>query len=380
MQPKARQLHYLAQTLLFAVPAISIGAQLSTWVSFAFGSGKDHPDFLAYYDAGFLLRSGRISDFYHQIHPPWFGFIHPTYEALLFVPLSFLSPVKAYVAWIVVGVTIIGVILRILWREFDHLTSISPILPVALTLAFFPISYALAQGQDSILLLLLMVLSLIQVKSGNQYCAGLLLGLGIFRFQILLPMAAMFLIWKSWRFLAGICTSAACALCCSLALTGISGQIEYVKLLRLLANPANQFVQQMPNIRGVLAAFGVVSQPTILIVSAVCFILLALLGRNPPPSERFFLAMAAACLLSFHGYLHDFALLLLPFLILCDRFVERADYMGLALLGMIIALPIITIMIGSIMAVWICSLVPILLIFLITVQGSALPMRTQHAG
>jgi hypothetical protein len=365
MQTKTRELHYVAKALLFAIPAISTGIQLSTWITFAFGKDKNRADFFAYYEAAHQLRAGQISAFYHQIYPPWFGFIHPAYEALLFVPLSFLAPLKAYVAWIVVGVAIIGVILGVMWRELNHLTMISPIMPVALALAFFPVSYAIAQGQDSVVLALLTVLSFTQIKSGNEYCAGLIVGLGVFRFQILLPMAAMFLVWKSWRLLAGICTSAACALGCSLALTGISGQIEYLKLLRLLAKPANQFVTQMPNIRGILAEFGVVSHTPILIISALCFVLLAVLGRKLPPSYQFLFATASACLLSFHGYLHDLSLLLLPFLILTDLFVERADYLGLAFLGIIIALPLATITIGSIMALWICSLIPVLLILLL---------------
>jgi hypothetical protein len=380
MQTKTRELHYLAKALLFAVPAISIGIQVPTWVSFAFGQDKNRADFFAYYEAAHQLRAGQISAFYHQIYPPWFGFIHPAYEALLFVPLSFLAPLKAYVAWIIVCGTIVGIILAILRREFNHLTLISPIMPLALTVAFFPVSYAISQGQDSIVLALLVVLSFTQVKSGNEYCAGLLLGLGVFRFQILLPMAAMFLIWKSWKLLAGICTSAACALGCSLALTGLPGQIEYLKLLRLLANPANQYVTQMPNIRGILAEFGVVAQPSILIISALCFVFLALLGRKLPPSYRFLFAMASACVLSFHGYLHDLSLLLLPFLILSDVFVERADYLGLAFLGIIIALPFATIWIGSIMALWICSLIPVLLMLLLRFNGHAIEGRTPRAA
>jgi hypothetical protein len=370
MQTKTRELHYLAKTLLFAVPAISLGIQLPTWISFAFGPEKNRADFFAYYEAAHQLRTGQISAFYHQIHPPWFGFIHPAYEALLFVPFSFLAPFKAYIAWIVTSTAIIGVILGIVWREFDHLTVISAMMPVALAVAFLPVSYAVAQGQDSIVLALLMVLSFIQIRSGNSYWAGLILGLGVFRFQILLPMAAMFLVWKSWRLLAGISTSAACALFCSLALTGISGQIEYLKLLRLLAKPANQFVQQMPNIRGVLAEFGIFSHSSILVISALCFASLALIGRRLPPSYQFLFAMPSACLLSFHGYLHDLALLVLPFLIVSDTVVERADYLALAFLGLIVALPFATIMIGSIMSLWICSLIPVLLIFLLKFRGA----------
>jgi hypothetical protein len=129
-----------------------------------------------------------------------------------------------------------------------------------------------------------------------------------------------------------------------------------------------------------LAEFGVVAQPSILIISALCFVFLALLGRKLPPSYRFLFAMASACVLSFHGYLHDLSLLLLPFLILSDVFVERADYLGLAFLGIIIALPFATIWIGSIMALWICSLIPVLLMLLLRFNGHAIEGRTPRAA
>jgi hypothetical protein len=365
MQPSRVNLHYLVRTLLLAVPAISIGIQVSTWISFALGQDKNRADFFAYYAAGFMLRTGKISAFYHQIHPPSFGFIHPAYEALLVVPFTFFTPSRAYIAWILVGLAIVGAILRILRFQLHHLGAISPILPVALALAFFPVTYALAQGQDSILLALLMVLAFTQIQDRREYCAGILLGLGVFRFQILLPIVILLVLWKWWKILAGAFTSSACMLGCSVAITGARGQLQYLKLLRQLADPANQYVQQMPNVRGVLAAFGVVSFPLILVISGLALMWVMLLGRKMPPSHAFLLAVAAASLLSFHGYLHDLSLLLLPFLVLSDFFIERRDYPGLAVLGLLVLMPLAAIMAGSIMVLWICALIPFSLLLLL---------------
>lgn len=362
-QENPRELHYLAKALLLAIPAILIGIQISIWIFFTLSEYKNRVDFFAYYEAGYLLRTGQVSRFYHQIQPPWFGFIHPAYEALLFVPLSFLAPRIAYLVWIFVGLVVVGLILRILRNEVAFLKSLSPVMPWALTLAFFPVPYALAQGQDSLLLALLIVLAFKQVKSRQDFSAGVLLGLGIFRFQILVPMAVMFLFWKSWKLLGGMFISAAGALYASLVITGISGQAQYLRLLRLLSNPSNQNLQEMTNLRSVLAAVGVTSPHVVLAVSSLVLVTLAWAGHKSVRSDSFLLAVAASCFLSYHLFLHDVSLLLLPLLIIANLFVKRADYWGLSCAAVIMLLPEAAIIAGSATALWICALMPLLVMF-----------------
>ena len=364
MRNKPRELHYFAKTLLFAIPAISIGIQISTWI-FALNEYKNRVDFFAYYQAGYLLRIGQVSRFYHQIQPPSLGFIHPAYEALLFLPLSFFAPRVAYVVWIVTGIVIIWLILTLLKSEVDCLRSFSPIMPWAVALAFFPVSYAIVQGQDSLLLALLVVLAFIQIKSGREFHAGVLLGLGFFRFQILIPMAIIFLCWKWWKLIGGMFASVVCALCASLVITGISGQMQYLKLLRILAEPANQNVQEMTNLRGFLAVSGLTSAPAVLGVSALVLVILARIGRKLAPSDAFLFVVAASCLLSYHLFLHDLTLLLLPLLIVVNASVEHAHYLGLLLAGAIIVLPEAAMMIGSANALWVCFVLPVLLLFIL---------------
>jgi hypothetical protein len=364
MQEKPRELHYLAKTLLMAIPAISIGIQVSTWI-FAISEYKNRVDFFAYYEAGYFLRTGQVSRFYHQIQPPSFGFIHPAYEALLFVPLSLLGPRAAYVTCIVLESVVLYLILRVLRSDLSYLRSFSPIMPWALALAFFPISYTIAQGQDSLLLALLVALAFVQIRSGREFYAGILLGFGFFRFQILIPMAIVFLCWKLWKILAGMFTSAACALCVSLVITGISGQMQYLKLLRLLAEPANQNVQQMTNLRSFLAVIGVTSPQMVLVISAFVLMLIALVGRKSAPACSFLFAVVSSGLLSYHLFLHDFTVLLLPLLIVVNLLVKHAHYFGLSLAAVIIILPEAAMMIGSANALWVCFLVPLLILFIL---------------
>lgn len=361
---KPRELHYLAKALLLAIPAISIGIQIPTWI-FAFSEYKNRLDFFAYYEAGYLLRTAQVSQFYQRTQPASFGFIHPAYEALVFLPLSFLSARVAYVVWIVVGLVVVWLILRMLRNEVNGLRSFSTIMPWALTLAFFPVSYAIDQGQDSLLLALLVVLAFKQVKTGKDFYAGLLVGLGMFRFQILFPMAILFLFWKSWKLLGGMFISAVGALCASLVITGMSGQLQYFRLLRLLAKPSSQNLQEMTNLRATFAAAGVTSSHVVLGVSVLALLTLALAGRKLPPIDRFLFAVTGGCFLSYHLFLHDFSLLLLTLLIIANLSLERADYLGLSFAAVIILLPEVAIMAGSATALWVCALMPLLLLILL---------------
>jgi glycosyl transferase family 87 len=371
MQEKPRELHYLAKALILAIPAISIGIQIPTWM-FAFSEYKNRLDFFAYYEAGYFLRTAQASRFYQQTRPPSFGFIHPAYEALVFFPLSFLAPRMAYIVWIVVGLVIVWLILRNLKSEIECLYSFSVIMPWALTFAFFPVSYAIDQGQDSLILALLVVLAFKQVKTGKNFHCGLLLGLGMFRFQVLVPIAILFLFWKSWKLLGGIFASTVVALCASLAITGISGQLQYLRLLHLLADPANQNLKEMSNLRSVLAALGTTSSHVVLGLSALVLIILSLAGQKLTEADRFLFAVTGGCLLSYHLFIHDFCLLLLPLLVVTNLSVKRVDYLGLSFAAVIILLPEVAITVGSATALWACALIPVLLLIFM------LRNRAQH--
>jgi hypothetical protein len=341
-----RPLHYLAESLLFAIPAISIGIQISTWTVFAVSQMKYRVDFNAFYLAGWLARTSQIDKLY-PLNPPTFDFIHPAYEAPLFVPLSFLPQRLAYLAWIGVNLFLVSLVVYLLRNEIKHLRSISRGFPIALALAFFPVPYAIAQGQDSILLAALVTLAFLKMKSGHQFSAGALLGFGAFRFQLLIPIALLFLAWKMWKPVIGMISGATVGLLGSIAVTGISGQLQYAKMLRLLANPSNQHVQRMSNLRALLFTSGVSSPLAVTVMSVLALALLGWLGRRLNPDRALLFAVGASCLVSYHLFLHDMSVLLIPLLLLADQAVERANYVVLGLLGAAIFLPEAIILAGS---------------------------------
>src|SRR5947199_5952215 len=64
------------------------------------------------------------------------------------------------------------------------------------------------QGQDSILLLALPGAVLVSLEWNRDLSAGALAGVGLCKFQIGVPIALLFLLWRRWRFVKGFMFSA----------------------------------------------------------------------------------------------------------------------------------------------------------------------------
>src|SRR5207244_13270755 len=77
----------------------------------------------------------------------------------------------------------------------------------AMLSTFLPVNVALMQGQDSILLLVLLAAAFVALHRGRGFAAGTLVGLGLFKLQIVIPIAILFFAWRRWRFSAGFALS-----------------------------------------------------------------------------------------------------------------------------------------------------------------------------
>ena len=78
-------------------------------------------------------------------------------------------------------------------------------------LAFFPVFDCFLQGQDSILLLLLCVLGFNALKKEADVLAGCWLALGAFKFQFIVPIVLLLVIWKRRRVAIGFTVVSRCS-------------------------------------------------------------------------------------------------------------------------------------------------------------------------
>jgi hypothetical protein len=243
-------------------------------------------DFSVLYAAGLIVRQGNSQKLYdaqeqarvQEVLFPGRGFLvdlHPPFEAPLFALLTKLPYLRAYITW--------GVINILLWMAFVHFAR--PIAPVPkqtfqyfiLGYTFFPLWINLHHGTTSELPLLAYFLAFLGLKHKQDFQAGASLGLGLFKFHLVVPFALLFVLRRKWKFVAGFASVAAFLGALSLAMIGPQGVVSYARLIALLMkhpeNPicASIVPANMPNVRGFFAALmeGSIGLKWIYIVTAL---------------------------------------------------------------------------------------------------------------
>jgi hypothetical protein len=345
--PSADLVPYYVRACMLGIPAYLIGVHLWTWIESVQVFLGGQADFRRLYASGYMVRSRNAHLLYdvatrffvenHIVGPgASLGFDHPAYETLLFVPFSYFSYKTAYLLFLVFNIGLLAVCFWLLRPWTRNLRRVYRWLPVAMFLAFLPICAVLIQGQDSVVLLLLIVVALRFLENNRDFLAGLVLAIGLFKFQILIPIAALFLLWKRFRFVAGFVTTGFIAIFGSFALVGIAGSRQYIQTLAGMSVDSGSAAERlkyvliptaMPNIRGFL--FGTLGNhlPNIwiqiltILFSAVVFAWAALATKRKERGDALLVAILTASLVSYHLLMHDMVVLLIPAIIIIDRFL-----------------------------------------------------------
>jgi hypothetical protein len=319
---------------------------------------EGYPDFTIFYAAGLMVRRGQAAQLYDnqlqgqterefaQVARTKEGqlpYNHPPFEVLPFLPLTYVSYLRAYGLWLLVNLLLLAGSLRALGPPLPALFSI-PWLPYLAALSFFPVAVTLMQGQDSILLLSLYVLVFLALESGKDFRGGMLLGLGLFKFQLVLPFALVLLIGRRWRVVGGMLVTGIGVGALSLALVGWNELLYYPHYVwQVNAQAAKRVIApgNMPNLRGLIAGWhgGTAASrgvnAVILAVSVLALAWAAGCWDASAPKHRqswrsgFSLAIVVTFLVSYHGYTQDMSILLLPLLLLFDQLLSgRVDERG----------------------------------------------------
>jgi hypothetical protein len=333
--------------LLLCTPLL-IFIQFLAWVAFLPGALRGHADFRQLYAAGYLVRTGHSHQLYdyrlqRQVQDSLVSdderalpFIRPAYQALLFVPFSIVPYRTAYLAFLFVNFGLLTLCFVLLRDNLANLRNEWWGLPPVLFLAFYPIALAIMQGQDSILLLACLCAALVCSQRGCEFWAGLFLGLGLFKLQIVVPIALLFLLWRRRKFVAGFATMAATLSAISIATTGWSQTLVFIQSLLSVgasASPTDLIkfplrVTLMANLRGLVA--GVLAeqlpaawiQTVTIIITILLVIWVAMrLARNADREKMFLVAIIAGVLVSYYLFIHDLAVLLIPIVLTLNRFI-----------------------------------------------------------
>jgi hypothetical protein len=271
-----------------------------------------YQDFTVFYHGAELVRSGRVAQL-HDLHPP--------FEELLFLPLTCLSYFPAYLVWTFLNLVMMVLSFGMVRKTFAETEQLSPVFLILSVAAFAPAVRTLIQGQDSILLLLLVTISVFLLARSSAVLAGAVLGCGLFKFHLVLPLALVLAVRRP-RLWLGLCPVAAALVAVWATMTGWHGIVEYGHVVIDAENhgAAGTPIAAMPNLRGLIAELmdksvgsGGSSAAVLAIVCATSALGLALWKvRSRSTDTRFvFAAASVTCILvGYHAVIHDLTLLL----------------------------------------------------------------------
>ena len=314
-------------------------------------------DFSEFYAAGQIVRQGLGSRLYDlrlqaevqlQVAAVHAFYLRPPFEALLFVPLTYLSYRAAYTVWILVSLAVLAGACLLIERNTNVLDALSQYTRSAqidfglLLLAFLgfpPTSECLLIGQDAVLMLMVYTLVFIALKQKREFGAGCLLACGLFKFHLVLPFAIIFLLRRRWSFLQGFAGAGVLLVAISVMISGPGVLVAYPKMffngkLRELMGFQPEYAA---NIRGFvfLVAGGKLPAVSGIMVAVLSGLLLWMIAKNwkdDQPGLCFAAALAGALLTSYHLFVYDLCLLLLAAAIVCGELARRKALLSQKLL------------------------------------------------
>ena len=305
-------------------------------------------DFRQLYAGGYLMRndSTNLYDFENQkavqngLISNSEGFIpynHPPYEALLFWLLSYLPYTAAYFCFASLNLILLVICFLIGRPALSRQGGIAQPKPGLQIFVFLPVVMAIVQGQDSIILLLGLCSVYRCLLSERRFAAGIVLGLLMFKLQVVLPLAVFLVAHFGFSLLAGFASGSLLVGAVSVAAVGWNTFLSFGRVLVLTGSVS--FAKDapygilgvvplaMPNLRGLLygTAAGLFSRWTIFYVTFAASVVLALWvmrllkRRNLTKELAFSLSTGGAVLLSYHLNVSDLTVMLLPLGILAGE-------------------------------------------------------------
>jgi hypothetical protein len=326
--PSARKRNFLIAAFLFAMAFCNLVLLFQEAPKLKNG----YQDFAIYYAAAKMLREGRSAVLYNlavqyqtqltfapnvPIRRAALPYNHPPFEAVWFVPFTFLKFWPAYLVWTGLNLMMLAASV-ILLRRYPRIRDVHPVLAGGAVLAFFPLVNGLLQGQDVILLMFLTVVALTCLDRGADAAAGAWLGVGLFRPHMVVPLVLL-LAARRWRMLLGFVPVAVALTGITVLVMGSGGPLAYIRFVLFVERSGigNFGSKVVPNLRGLIGSLlGHFSKPlaAALIVATSVIVFAAALRRirNGYDSivHSFCLAGVTTILVSFHALSYDLTLLM----------------------------------------------------------------------
>lgn len=331
------------------------------------------PDFTVYYTAALMLREGQGSQLYDPqaqlaaqrqfasralTHHNPLPYIHPPFEALIFLPLTFLPYSAAFALWNVVNLGLLLGASRLLRASVECLRLISGVDVYMALLAFFPVFANFHQGQDALLLLLVVLLAFRAWEQGQDFIAGLWIGAGLFKYHLILPLALVLVLWRGRKFLLGFLTTASAAILISLVLVGWHEALLYPGFAwHILSQPLLGRIpaRQLPNLLGLIGGWSYQEYDgwllrVVVLACSIAFLAVAVgmarLAVNASLARMAFaFALTSALFVGYSTNTYDLCLLVLPIALAIDHVIHESTEPSAQRFALI--LPILPLLLSS---------------------------------
>ena len=302
-------------------------------------------DFLHFYTLGSLALAHRGADLYDlqlqselatQRVPAASGInylpFYPPQVSIFFAPFARLPYPWALVLWLTLSSLIYGVCCYAVWHACPGLRNHASTVLI-LAFAFPPFWHLIAWGQTSALALGCFTLAFFALRGQREFLAGLALGCLIFKPQLGLATAVVFLVTPRWKVIAGALVSTAGELIVACLYYGPGPLREWLRVLlnvpRVLPLLEPRLYQThslrtfwtmlLPWPSASLAAYVI----SALLVSALA---VACWRSRVPFSLRYSALLLATVLLAPHLTVYDLVILAPAFLLLSDWIVTQPDH------------------------------------------------------
>jgi alpha-1,2-mannosyltransferase len=255
--------------------------------------------------------------------------LYPPQVSIFFAPLAYLPYAWALAAWWSFTAAIYGTCCYAVWRACRNLRSYGGTVTV-LAVAYPAFFHLIAWGQTSAIALAIFTVLFFLLRAKHNFAAGLVLGCLIFKPQLGLAAAAVFLFVGAWKTIAGAILSAATQLAAGALYYGVGPLRQWIFTLAKVRH-VMPWLEPKPYQTHSLRTFWsmIIPWPQLSLglyaLSAIVVITLAVLiwKRAPSLALRFSSLLLATVLVAPHLTVYDLVILAPAFLLLADWLVER---------------------------------------------------------
>lgn len=294
--------------------------------------------------------------------------------SVLFLPLAQLPYLHALTIWLLLNIALYAICCFLIWRSASGLKTYGWTVAIA-AVAFPGFFHLIVWGQNSGLALLCFVLAYLALRNDRDFLAGLAIGSLVFKPQLGLAAALLFLVIRRWKLVIGAVLAAILQLSVGLLYYGPAVMRSYWQTLRNIPSILGVFEPRPYQTHSLRTFFSMlIPSPALasllyaISAAVVLYLLVRCWQRQAKLDIAYSILLLATVLVSPHLTVYDLVILAPAFLLLSDAVIHQnsaqaraVQYLLYALFPLFLAGPLARVIHLQLSVVtmsalfWICS-------------------------